>query len=552
MKRLFIIMILGMLVFAYFGAEVLADCTIIGVGKDASVDGSVITSHTGCCANSRVHVVPAQDFEKGAMAPVYWGLQKLNPPDYTNYGEVIGHIPQVEHTYAYFHTGYPQINEHQLAIGESTLYQREELQSNPDIGKQIMTIEQADLFALQRCKTAREAIKLISSLMEEYGFLPSCGEESEGILIADPNELWMFEVVCVGPDWDPESGEIGAAWVAQRVPDDHVIVVPNHSVIKEVDLDSPDFMASENYMQLAIDHGWYDPASGQPFSWQEAYSQMTNEWALSRRWLFAHEFAPNVKIGPGFSLPDKTLTSNHMKPYDAYHQPDEPVSWYPFSYKPERKLSVMDVIKFQRSTGEGTIYDMTADLDWLVPDGKGGMKKSPLCTPFLSPYMRELLDITYHRNTAGQHHYGFVSQSRSWLPDPIGGVYWFFLENFAHAIHVPIYCGNLDIHESYRIIDEKKYDENSATWVYDFVDNLLQLRYQEAIIDLKNVRDPLLADFFAKQGEIEEKALELYKKDPVEARQFLTDYTNSRIEESLEAYRNLRYELLVKYTNRRR
>ena len=208
MKKLLIVLVLGILVLVSFSAEVFANCTIIGVGKDASVDGSVITSHTGCCGNSRVHVVPAQDFEKGAMAPVYWGLQKLNPPDYTNYGEVIG----------YFHTGYPQINEHQLAIGESTLYQREELESNPDIGKQIMTIEQADLFALQRCKTAREAIKLISSLMEEYGFLPSCGQESEGILIADPNELWMFEVVAVGPDWDPESGELGAAWVACSKP----------------------------------------------------------------------------------------------------------------------------------------------------------------------------------------------------------------------------------------------------------------------------------------------------------------------------------------------
>lgn len=550
MKKYFVTLSLVIVIFVSLSLNVLADCTVIGVGKDASVDGSVITSHTDCCDNSNVHVVPAQDFEKGAMAPVYWGMLDVNPPDYTNYGKIIGYIPQVEHTYAYFHTGYSQMNEHQLAIGESTLYQREELYTNPDIGKQIMTIEQAQVFALQRCKTAKEAVLLISSLLEEYGFLPSCGEEAESLLIADTKELWMFETIAVGPNWDPESGEPGAAWVAKRIPDDHIIIVPNHSVIKEIDLNNPDFMASKNYMQLAIDHGWYDPDSGKPFSWQEAYFQITNEWALGRRWLFVHEFAPNLKIGPGWSIPDKTITS-HMKPYDAYHLPAEPVSWYPTSFKPERKLSVEDVINFQRSTGEGTIYDMTADLDWLVPDGKGGFVKSPLTTPFVSPQMRELLDITWHRNTSG-YSYGMVSQSRDWLPDPIGGVYWFYITNTAHTVHVPIYCGNLDIHESYRNYSGNEFNEESAFWVYDAVNTLLQLRYQQAIEDLKNVRDPIMDDFFAKQPDIEKEALAIYDKNPMEARKFLTDYSNSRIEECLEAYRNLRYVLLTKYRSRGR
>jgi len=128
-------------------------CTDIIVGKDASVDGSVITSHTGCCPECRVHVVPAQTFKKGTQAPVYYGLQDVKKPLH-EYGKVIGHIPQVEKTYAYFHTGYPQMNEHQLAIGESTLSQRDELKVDYGWGKQIMTIEQAQLFALQRCKTA--------------------------------------------------------------------------------------------------------------------------------------------------------------------------------------------------------------------------------------------------------------------------------------------------------------------------------------------------------------------------------------------------------------
>ena len=233
-------------------------CTDIVVGKNASLDGSVITSHTGCCPECRVHVVPAQTHQKGTMAPVYYGLQDVKKPLH-EYGKVIGSIPQVAKTYKYFHTGYPHINEHQLAIGESTLSQRQELQVDIDTGKQIMTIEQATLFALQRCKKAREAIALITSLVEEHGFLPSCGPESEALCIADTDEAWVLEVFSVGKDWEPGSGELGAIWAAQRVPDDHVAVVPNWSIIKEIDLTQPDyFMASKNYKDVAIKHGWYD------------------------------------------------------------------------------------------------------------------------------------------------------------------------------------------------------------------------------------------------------------------------------------------------------
>ena len=141
-------------------------CTDIIVGKLASVDGSVITSHTGCAPECRVHVVPARKFKKGEMAPVYYGLQDVKKPLY-KYGEIIGYIPQVKQTYAYFHSGYSHINEHQLAIGESTMSQKKVLQVDRETGKQIMTIEQAMAFAFQRCKTAREAIKLITSLAEE-------------------------------------------------------------------------------------------------------------------------------------------------------------------------------------------------------------------------------------------------------------------------------------------------------------------------------------------------------------------------------------------------
>ena len=517
-------------------------CTDIIVGKNASVDGSVITSHTGCCPECRVHVVPAQTFKKGAKAPVYYGLQDVRKPLH-EYGKIIGYIPQVEKTYAYFHTGYPQMNEHQLAIGESTLSQRDELKVEFGEGKQIMTIEQAQLFALQRCKTAREAIKLITSLVEKYGFLPSCGPESEALCIADPNEAWVLEVFSVGIDWTPESGKPGAVWAAQRVPDDHVAVVPNWSIIKEIDLSNPDyFMASENYMQVAIDHGWYDPKSDKPFNWQEAYSPIPREWALSRFWLFFSTFAPNFK-----EWPNKKRTTP-FSGYDAYHQYFESISYYPFSVKPEKKLSVQDVIAFQRSVFEGTIYDMTSDTDWLIPDGRGGMKLSPMATPFPTKDMRELLDITWRRMVS-RGGYGMVAQIRGWLPASIGGVYWFYLDNQYASTYVPIYAGVQEISPLYKTYDPDKFSDDSARWAIDFVDNLLYLKWQEAVKDLRSVRDPLEASFFKDQPSLDAKALELYKQNPKQAKKFLTDYTRECMEKTIKMYRELRNLLITKYTN---
>lgn len=517
-------------------------CTDIIVGKDASADGSVITSHTGCCPECRVHVVPAQTFKEGDKAPVYYGLQDVKKPLH-EYGKIIGYIPQVEKTYAYFHTGYPQMNEHQLAIGESTLSQRDELKVDISTGKQIMTIEQAQLFALQRCKTAREAIKLITFLVEKYGFLPSCGPESEALCIADTKEAWVLEVFSVGIDWTPESGKLGAIWAAQRVPDDHITVVPNWSIIKEIDLSNPDyFLASKNYMQVAIDHGWYDPKSAKPFNWQEAYSPIPREWAMNRFWLFYTTFAPNFK-----EWPRKKLTSPHSG-YNAYHQYLESISHYPFSVKPERKLSVQDVIAFQRSVFEGTIYDMTADVDWLVPDGKGGMVKSPLATPFPTKDMRELLDITWRRMVS-RGGYGMVAQLRDWLPAPIGGIYWFYLDNQHVSTYVPIYAGVQETSPLYQIYDPDNFSEDSARWAIDFVDNLLYLKWQEAIEDLRAVRDPLENSFFDNIPAIDKKALKLYKNNPQQAKKFLTNYTKKNMEKIVKMYKELRNKLITKYTN---
>ena len=524
-------------------------CTVIGVGKNATVDGSVITSHTDCCSECRVHVVPGRKFEKGAKAPVYWGMVYFGKDDERggkalgDYGKIIGHIPQVEQTYTYFHTGYSQFNEHQLAIGESTCSQKEELTTPyiEGVTHQIMTIEQAQVFALQRCRTARDAIRLITSLAEEYGFLPSCGA-AEALCIADPKEVWVLEIFSVGPEWEPENGEPGAIWAARRVPDDHVTVIPNYVRIREVDLNNPDFMASSNYMQVAIDQGWYDPNSGKPFIWQEAYAPPIREGSLSRLYVVYSELAPSLKKWPRRKINNPTGSST------MYRQGYEGAAFYPFSIKPEKKLSVRDVIAFQRSVSKGTIYDMEADRAWLVPRGKDKFIKSPLATPFPSYPMMELLRITSHRNIAS-HGYGMVAQLRGWLPNAIGGVYWFYVDNPYVSTYVPIYAGVQEISPLYKEYDISRFSENSARWAVDYVDNLLHLRWQNAVEDLRAARNPLENEFFDRQVEIEEKALKLYNQNPKKARRYLTELTTERMEHIVSMYRELRNELISKYTN---
>jgi len=522
-------------------------CTVIGVGRLATVDGSVFTSHTDCCSECRVHVVPGQTFPKGAEAPVHWGMVYFGRDDdrralpLGNYGKVIGTIPQVEKTYTYFHTGYSQMNEHQLAIGESTCSQKKDLQVYfmEGVTRQIMTIEQAQVFALQRCKTAREALDQITGLMEKYGFLPSCGG-AEALCIADPKEVWILEVFSVGPDWEPDSGKPGAIWAARRVPDDHVAVISNYVRIREIDLEDPDFKASPNYKQVAIDHGWYDPQSGQPFIWQEAYAPPIKEGNLSRLWLIYSQVAPGFKAWPRRRL------TGPAGPGTLYAQDIEGADFYPFSVKAEKKLSVQDIIAFQRSVFADTIYDTTWDPAWMVPGRDQKVHKSPLATPFASGDLKRLLRIRTHRNIATQG-YGMVAQLRDWLPASVGGVYWFYVDNPYVSTYVPIYAGVQEVSELYKNYDLERFSEYSARWAVDFVEKLLHLRWQAAVKDLHQVREPLETGFFKDQAEIEEKAMALYQEDAAKAKKYLTELTISRMEQIVEMYRNLRVTLLVKY-----
>jgi dipeptidase len=546
----FVIGFLGAIVLATgwaAGEDGKEGCTVIGVGRLASIDGSVLTSHTDCCSECRIQVIPGRVYPKGSQAPVYWGMVYFGNDDARralplgNFGRVIGQIPQAEKTFTYFHTGYSQMNERQLAIGESTCSQKPELDVPyiEGVTRQIMTIEQAQVFALERCSTAREAVRLIAELVEKYGFLPSCGG-SEALCIADPRELWVMEIFSVGPVWTPESGKPGAIWTARRVPDDHVVVVSNYVRMREIDLKNPDVLASSNYMKEAVDRGWYDPKSGRPFIWQEAYAPSIREGNLSRLWLIYSTIAPSWKAWPKRALNDAA------GPGTLYAQPIEGAEFYPFSVKPDKKLGVRDVIAFQRSTFENTIYDMTRDPAWLVPNS-GKMEKSVMATPFLSPEMERVLRIRHHRTIATQG-YGMVAQLRSWLPDAVGGIYWFYVDNPFVSAYVPIYAGVGDVAESYKIYDYAAYDERSARWAVDFVEKLMHLRWQAAVKDLHDVRDPLEDGFFAEQAGVDARARELLAKDAAAAAKYLTDLTVSRMEKIVKLFRELRNKLLAKYS----
>ncbi|MFP4548809.1 MAG: dipeptidase [Fidelibacterota bacterium] len=523
-------------------------CTIIAAGKDATADGSVIVSHTDTGEDSRIFVVPAQTFDPGAKAPVYWGIQDADNPLKDN-GEILGYIPQVEQTYKYFQSAYSHVNEHQLGIGESTTAQREELTCTKDNSEAIMTIEQAQIFALQRFKKARPAVQFIGDLMTKYGFLPSSGDGSECLVIGDTEEVWVFECFGVGKGWKKASGKPGAIWAAQRIPDDKATMIPNWSIIKEIDAaDTDNFMVSENYKQAAIDRGWYDPASGKPFIWQETYAPINAvEYATSRFWLFHQTFVPNLK-----EWPNRFMTENPYKGITPYYQLVEPLSIYPFAVKPEEKISVQDVIEFQRSTFEGTIYDMTAGPEWLVFDSLGVYKKSPLATPFPSSDLRTLLKMTYRRPVARHRgHYGMVLQLRDWLPDAIGGCYWVYLDNPYFSPYVPIYAGNLSVDETYKTYDPEKYDETSARWAIDFVDNLANLKFQKIQEDVWAKREPFEKEIFGRQKAIEQKALAMYEENPEKTQRFLTDYSNGLMRDVTQMFLELRNEIIVKYTNNR-
>jgi dipeptidase len=490
-------------------------CTVIMVGKAASTDGSVMTTHAadcGVCDFTWRHV-PAADHKPGETRKIYHINQiRTWPPSEGNKWDLYVNdftgleIPQVPRTYAFHHGVFGYLNEHQLAIGEATIGNVRKL-FNPTPAAKI-DITMLTLLAMERCRTAREAILFMGGLAEKHGF--GFYDSGEMLAVADPEEVWVFEIMPVGPLWTPQSGKPGAVWCAERVPDDQVSVCPNESRIGEIDLKNKDyFLASPNVVSFAVEQGLYDPKSGRPFSWKRAYcpaegSAKSNP-RRARLWRFFDLAAPSLKL-----------------------MSDTPNMDLPFSVKPDHKLSLQDVMTMMRDKCAGTEFDPLR-----------GMRGGPFANPYYDTGTR----------TIGTNHaeYTTVTQSRSGLPGPIGGIVWLALGSQDTSCFVPFYAGIKDMPGSYRVGDHWEFSRDSARWAFDYADYHAQVVYSAAIEDVREAQARWEAQAIARTGEIDRQAQELYAQDPAKAVEFLTGYCLDNARAVIAAWWELGDRLLVKF-----
>jgi len=486
-------------------------CTSVLVGKNASVDGSTMTSHS-CDSNTDrtwMDIVPAQSRKPGEMATLWMDPKESKGPDDPDRVPA-GAIPQVPRTHKFLNAAYPIMNEYQLAIGETTFGGKRELKS--DVG--IIDCPELYRLVLERAKTAREAIRVADALTKEHGY----NDWGEAFTFADKDEVWLFEIL------GPGRGKKGAVWAAVRIPDDEVSVSANAPRIRQVDLRDPErFMASANIHALAQELGWWSPSSGEPFEFCTVYGTRSAMGSRRREWRALSRLAPSLRLDPN---------SEH----------------YPISVKPEKKLSVKDVLDIFRDAYENTPYDVTRNLWKVDPSGKA--TKSPVATPFMNNDYLDLFNVTPERSIACKRAtYLQITQSRKWLPDAIGGVVWLGYDNPVTTPHVPFYIGIEQMPERYMVDGRAKFRRDSAWWAFRQVSQLAFLRWQPMVRDIEAVWRPIEAKAWADQARIEAEALALHAQDPAKARAFLTKYSHEVANGAVDAYWKLAEDLWGKYTN---
>ncbi len=485
-------------------------CTSILVGKAASVDGSTMTSHSCDSGSDRtwINIPPAQKYKKGDECAIYLEPKRAKGPNDPDRIEV-GYIPQVRQTYAFVNTAYPCINEHQLAIGETTFGGKREMVSSNGL------IDCPELYrlALERAKTAREAIMVLDELTLKYGY----NDVGECFTFADPNETWHFEIL------GPGKGKVGAVWAAVRIPDEEIGVSANSSRIRTIDLtDSNNYMASKNVFSLAEELGFWSAESGQTFEFCYVYANRKSIGSRRREWLALSSVAPSLKLDPNGEN-------------------------FPLSVKPDKKVTVKDILSIFRNYYQDTPYDMTRLLTTVNRDGE--VIKSPVANPFMNRDTRGLLKVPYERSICcARATYLMVTQSRSWLPDPVGGIVWLGYDNPATTPHVPIYCGISTMPESYMIGGREKFRTDCAWWAFRRVSQLCGFRYQAMSKDVEKVWSEIEEQAFANQSEFESHFLDLYKKDPKKAIEVLTKYSVDIANGAVERYWKLGDELWTNYT----
>lgn len=438
-------------------------CTSIMVGKRASTDGSVITSHT-CDGRYRtwMTVEPAQDYRQGSLHTVRKGTMHTTFRDDTTGVRVAGTIPQVSHTYAYLNTAYPCLNEKQLAIGETTFGGPDTLQNEAG----MFMIEELERVALMRCDNAREAIRLIGDLIKTYGY----GDGGECITIADKNEVWQMEILGEGPD------RIGGVWAAQRIPDDHVGVSANIPRIGKLQRGNKEyFMCSDNIEQVAKRYGLWD-GEGEFVFWKAFNASYANGKNFREREFFIlNSLAPSLEL----SMDMEEL---------------------PFSVRPDQNVDVSDVMQLLRSTYEGTEMDMCRNLKTVVQRRQkdGTVVSDTIVSPIANPWMGGNMQGTLNMLKPGAVDfkrtvsvawcsYSFVAQLRDWLPDEVGGVCWMAVDNPGQSPRVPIFCGTSRLPKAYDVCGQKRYNDNAVLWQYRKANKLATVAWQRTKDEMMKV-----------------------------------------------------------------
>lgn len=486
-------------------------CTNFLITKGATTDGSTMITYAADSHTlyGELYYQPAQDYPEGALRDIYeWDT-----------GKFMGRIPQVSHTYSVI----GNINEYQVAIGETTYGGR------PELGKQsgaIMDYGSLIYVALQRAKTAREAIEVIADLMDKYGYASS----GESFSISDPNEVWIMEMIGKG------EGEKGAVWVAQRVPDGYISGHANQARITTFTMDDEaNCMFAKDIISFAREKGWFD-GKNKDFSFSDVYAPVDFGGA---RFCDARVYAGFNKVYSG------------MKQYEDYvlgnvkHDGENnfPSNRMPLWIKPDRKLNVQDVIGLMRDHFEGTALDMTKDA------GAGPFKLPYRWRPLT--FKVDSVDYCNERAVSTQQTgFSFVTQSRSWLPNPIGGILWFGVDDTYSTCYVPMYCGITAIPECFKVGngDMLTFSETSAFWTFNVVSNFAYLFYNVMIPDIQKIQKNLEDKFVAYTPSVDLAAQNLWSTGKkAETIQFLTDYSVNQANGMTSEWKKLQHFLFVKY-----
>jgi dipeptidase len=477
-------------------------CTNVLVAKGATVDGSTFITYAADSHElyGELYLTKPGQHPRGAMRDVVeWDT-----------GKYLGKIKQAPVTFNVV----GNMNEHQVAIAETTFGGREELvdpKGGIDYGS-LMYV------ALERARTAREAIQVMTDLVAEYGYFSS----GESFSIQDPNEVWILEMIGKGPD------RKGAVWVARRVPEGHVSAHANQSRIRQFPLnDAKTTLYSKDVVSFAREKGWFK-GKDEEFSFADTYAPLD----------FGALRACEARVWSVF----RRVNPAAAAPAEKYVMGDPSAARLPLWVKPDAKLAVRDVMELMRDHFEGTPMDMTKDV------GAG-----PFALPYRwRPMTWEADGKKYVHERAistQQTGFSFVAQARAHLPAAIGGVLWFGVDDTFSTVYVPQYAGNRAVPKSFAVGtgDFQTFTWDSAFWVFNFVSNWAYSRYSDMIQDVQKVQRELESEFLSRQPEVEKAALALWQQSPGLARDYLTAYSVEQGDRTTARWRKLGESLLVKY-----